>query len=66
MEATHKISACYFPGKGEAELTWENLETHEKAFLTVKVDEETGSQIARTVMPCVYSNATSECHRGEE
>ena len=57
MEATHEITACYFPGTGEIELTWRNIETDETAALTAKVDEETGNQIATVVMPCVYSGA---------
>ena len=57
MEATHKISAVYVPGTGEVDLTWEDLTTGEGARLTARVDDATGEQIAKTVMPCVYSGA---------
>lgn len=57
MEATHKITACYFPKVGEIELTWEDLETGEVATLTTKVDKKTGEQISKVVMACVYHGA---------
>jgi hypothetical protein len=56
-EATHKISAVYFPGSGEVELTWEDIETGEVAALTVGVSPEQGETIARVVVPCGYSDA---------
>ena len=59
-EATHEITACYFPGKDEVELTWEDVETHEKAALTAKVTPEVGHQIAKVVMPCVCQNAVAK------
>lgn len=58
--ATHIISACYFSGKGEVELTWENIETLERAALTVQVTEEEGLAISRTIMACVYHGAINE------
>jgi len=57
MEATHEITACYFPGTGEVELTWRDVETDTTVALTAKVDEQTGNQIAKVVMPCLYSGA---------
>lgn len=57
MEATHEITACYFPGDGEVELTWHDLNTNETAALTTKVDAKTGNQIAKVVMACVYVGA---------
>jgi|GEM_PF-5064911 len=60
---THKISACYFPGKGEVELTWENLETGERAELTTKVSKGIGERISKTVMACVYHEATVDLPR---
>jgi len=50
----YTISACYFPGKGEAELTWEDDETGERCDLTVKVTPEQGEQLAKVVPACVY------------
>lgn len=57
MKPTHKISAVYFPGMGEVEATWEDIETGETAAVTFKVNEETGNKIAKVVPPCVYSEA---------
>ncbi len=57
MEATHEITACYFPNTGEVELTWEDIETHEKVEIIAKVNKKTGEQISRVVMPCVYHGA---------
>jgi len=58
-KATHKITACYFPGLGELELTWQDIETDERAGITVKgVEPEAGKQVAKTVMPCVTQGAT--------
>jgi len=56
-KATHSISACYFPKKGEVELSWEDLETHKQAFLTTTVTPEFGNSIATVVPACVYWNA---------
>lgn len=57
-EATHRISACYFPAKQELDLTWEDIETGERAGLTVpNVVPKVGLQIAKTVPPCVYGAA---------
>jgi hypothetical protein len=58
MEATHEITACYFPKTGEVEATWEDLTTGERAGATFKVNKKTGEAIARTVMACVYQHAT--------
>jgi hypothetical protein len=57
VEATHKITACYFPKTKEVELTWEDLESGEIASLTTKVDNKTGNQISKVVMACVYHYA---------
>lgn len=58
-KATHIITACYFPGKQEVELTWEEIGTDERAALLAKVDSETGNAIAKTVMACVYHGAVA-------
>ena len=58
-EATHEITACYFPRAGEVELTWRDLQTGEEASLETKVTPKQGEAIARTVMACVYSQATA-------
>lgn len=57
MEATHKISACYFPKSGQVELTWEDLKTGKVAFLTTSVSPNEGNQIARVISPCLYYGA---------
>jgi len=57
MEATHKISAVYLPNRNYVELTWEDIDTEERASLTVQVDKETGEAISRVVPPCVCCGA---------
>jgi len=54
MEATHKISAGYFPGTDELDLTFEDIETNKKIALTVKIDKKTGNAVANIVPPCTY------------
>ncbi len=56
-EATHKISAVYFPGREEVELSFENIETGRSISLITKVSPETGKRIAEIVPPCVYHSA---------
>jgi predicted RNase H-like nuclease (RuvC/YqgF family) len=56
-EATHIISAVYWPQREEVEATWEDIETSKVATAFFKVDSNTGEDIAETVMPCVYQNA---------
>ena len=56
-QVTHRISAVWWPQRGEVELTWRDLETDEEAFLIAKVDDEQGEQIASTVSLCSYHNA---------
>lgn len=58
MEATHKISAVYYPKSGEMDLTWEDTETGKAAYLTVKVSTEEGERVSDVVGPCVYFGAT--------
>jgi hypothetical protein len=53
IEATHEITACYFPGTGEVELTWRDLQTGETAGMTAKVSKKIGEKIASVVYPCV-------------
>jgi hypothetical protein len=66
MEATHKISACYYPATQEVDLTWEEIKG-EAAHLSVKVSKEEGESIASVVMPCVYiGTVTKERHLLEE
>ena len=50
MEATHKISAVYYPKKKEVELTWEEFETHKTAYLTTTADEDKGREILQAVI----------------
>jgi hypothetical protein len=55
--ATHKISACYYPRKGEADLTYEDIETGESVELTVKITEEEGEKLANVIPALVYQGA---------
>lgn len=59
-EPDYLISACYFPGHDEVELTWERKSDGEKAALTCRVTPEQGRQIANTVWPCVYHTAAPQ------
>ncbi len=59
MEATHKISAVYWPKLGEISLTWENLNRGQFAHLDTNVTSDEGEAIASVVMPCVYQGATT-------
>lgn len=59
-EPDHLISACYFPGHDEVELTWERKSDGAKAALTCKVTPEQGKQIANVVWPCVYLAAAPQ------
>jgi hypothetical protein len=52
-QATHEITACYFPKKGEADLTWDKLWDGSHFGITIKVTEEQGNQLAKTVPACV-------------
>ena len=58
-QATHKISAVYYPFDNTVELTGENIETGEVATLTTTVDAATGEKIAEVVTPCGYNYATN-------
>lgn len=51
------VTACYFPHKGEAELSWERGEHH--FGMTVKVTPEQGSALADVVWPCIPWRATA-------
>lgn len=59
-KATLEVTACYFPKKGEVELTWEDIETGKKAWLTTKVTPEEGNRISNVVMACVYHGAITK------
>jgi hypothetical protein len=48
----YEITACYFPGTGEAELTY-RAESGEYCALTVPVTPEQGEKLASVVWPCV-------------
>lgn len=50
-EATHKISACYFPNTGEIELSWENIKSNEIAIWSTKIPHDRGEKIT-SVVPC--------------
>lgn len=57
METTYKISACYFPGTSEVELTYESLESGESCHLTLPCTHEQGESLVEVIGPCVYYNA---------
>ena len=57
MEATLKVSAVYY-NDGLLELSWEDIETGETAWLELmNVDEKKGREITSVVLPCVYHGA---------
>ena len=70
-DAEYEISACYFPGTGEAELTWRRLSDGEQCAITVSVTEEQGNELVEVIGPCVYYNARkrsdkqTRCEGGE-
>ena len=54
----YKISACYFPGTGEVELSWEQLfEEQKHCALTLPVTEDQGKRLIEVIGPCVYYRA---------
>lgn len=57
LEATHKISASYFPSSGEVELTWKYIETGEEIFLTTKCSKEVGEQFVELIGTGAYYDA---------
>jgi len=59
-EPEYLISACYFPGHDEVELTWERKSDGAKAALTCKVTPEQGKQVADVVWPCLYHEAAQQ------
>ncbi len=52
-----KVSACYFPAKGEAECTWEDVQSGKTVMIVFPVTEEQGLLLAEIVAPCVYHRA---------
>lgn len=58
--STYKISACYFPDSGEAELTYERMEDGAYIMLTVPVSDEDGERLAEVIGPCVYYDAVEK------
>lgn len=54
--ATHLISAVTYES-GEADLTWEDLETGARCGVTVRLTEEQCRQLAAVVPSCVYVRA---------
>jgi len=55
--ATHRISACYFPKAGEADLFWQRIEDGKSTAMTVKVTAEQGKALADVVWPCIEWDA---------
>ena len=65
MDATHMISAVYYPGTEKIELTWENIATNETVCLFTKVDAAKGKKISSVVAPCTYFGAISTKTKGD-
>jgi len=57
LEPEYEISACYFPGCGEAELTWRRVSDGRECALTVELTEEQGNELVEVIGPCVYYGA---------
>lgn len=53
------VTACYFPGKGEADLTWERNEDGARFAMTVKVTEDQGKALSNVVYPCIFWSAST-------
>lgn len=51
------VTACYFPKKGEADLTWERKDCGARFGMTVAVTEEQGKALSDVIWPCVFWNA---------
>jgi len=51
---THIISACYYPGRKKADLTYENIETGKKIGFEIDISEENGDMLAEVVPACIY------------
>lgn len=56
--ATHEITAGYYPGTGEIELSWAQ-EGAPPVFAKFPVTEELGKAISNAVWPCVASSAVA-------
>ena len=56
IKPTHSISAVTYKS-GEADLTWDDLETGEHFGITIKLTGEQCQQLAKGVPPCVYLDA---------
>lgn len=53
------VTACYFPGTGDAELSWKRLSDGKSFAMTVKVTEKQGKALSDVVYPCVFWRATA-------
>lgn len=56
-EPMYKISACYFPGSGVAELTFERVDDGATVMLTVPLAPEDGARLVDVIGPCMYYTA---------
>ena len=57
LRSNIQISACYFPGLGEVECTWEDTLTGKEVGIVASVTTEQGEALAEIVYPCVYQSA---------
>lgn len=57
-KAELNVTACYFPGTGNADLTWKRLSDGKSFAMTVKVSPEQGKALANVVYPCIYWKAS--------
>lgn len=63
LDATHKVSAVYYPKTKEVNATWEDIATGKSVDVTFRVTPDKGSDIAKIMMPCVYQKAICTKHK---
>lgn len=52
-QTTHRITAVFYPQRGEVEATWEHTGSGKVAAVSFPVTPDQGEDIAEVVMPCV-------------
>ena len=67
MEATHEISASYYPNRDELELTFRHIVADEKIEIVVAcMRKEVGEKFAEIVPTCIYHPCTIKSVDGKE
>lgn len=57
-QADLEVTACYYPYKGEADITFEDKQYNKRCYLEgIKLTPEQGQSLAETVLACVYYTA---------